>query len=450
MNICNNIYRYEVNPLGIEDKYVEIVRKLEDSYKLLNTAQKNVRELFKENLVRMPECKNRFGKLEFWEQVIKREKGIYHNLNKLRGENMLLRGMFWAPLSKQQVIYSELSVLSEMRNILRPVIERILKYDMIPPTNFHKCEFTFAFQQIVDTYGIPEYREVNPSLFTIISFPFLFGIMFGDVCHGLVLLSLSIYLILMHRKMTANSILGVMCPARYLLLMMGIFSVFCGFIYNEFASISLNIGDSCYKYDYSTMKDYKIVELTSDKDCIYVFGIDPIWNWCSNELNFLNSFKMKLAVIIGVSQMAIGVILKGINALERRSKTDAFCEFVPQIIFLLGLFGYMDFMIYVKWLIHWDITTEHENNEPYITPQAGAAPSIINLMTGMFLSMGSVTKNEVLFGDANGNTQQIVSLLLVGLAVISVPWMLVPKPFIKKAMFKNKYGMDPMQQMYYI
>src|SRR4051812_9335639 len=49
------------------------------------------------------------------------------------------------------------------------------------PTYIKTDKFTGAFQGIVDTYGVPRYKEVNPGLFTIVTFPFLFGVMYGDV-----------------------------------------------------------------------------------------------------------------------------------------------------------------------------------------------------------------------------------------------------------------------------
>lgn len=43
------------------------------------------------------------------------------------------------------------------------------------PTHFTVNKYTYAFQEFVNTYGIPRYREANPALFTAATFPFLFG-----------------------------------------------------------------------------------------------------------------------------------------------------------------------------------------------------------------------------------------------------------------------------------
>ena len=84
--------------------------------------------------------------------------------------------------------------------------------------------FTGIFQELVDTYGVPRYREANPALFTSVTFPFLFGVMYGDVGHGMMLLSIAIWTF---RSRTAESLPDVF-RARYLVLLMGIFSVYCG------------------------------------------------------------------------------------------------------------------------------------------------------------------------------------------------------------------------------
>ena len=45
------------------------------------------------------------------------------------------------------------------------------------PTYFKTNLFTAPFQEIIDTYGVPRYGEVNPGLLTCVTFPFFFGVM---------------------------------------------------------------------------------------------------------------------------------------------------------------------------------------------------------------------------------------------------------------------------------
>lgn len=77
-----------------------------------------------------------------------------------------------------------------------------------------------------------------------------------------------------------------------------------------------------------------------------------------NELTYLNSLKMKLAVILGVLQMAMGVILKGFNYHYSKKRVEFYFEFIPQILMLLALFGFMDLLIIVKWLTDFEAPIE--------------------------------------------------------------------------------------------
>ncbi len=73
----------------------------------------------------------------------------------------------------------------------------------------------------------------------------------------------------------------------------------------------------------------------------------------------------------------------------------------------MALFGYMVVLIIIKWL------TKYED--------AGSAPLILNIMINMF--MLKLDPGDILFPG-----QKYVQFGLLGIALLSVPIMLVPKP----------------------
>ena len=60
---------------------------------------------------------------------------------------------------------------------------------------FRTNKYTSGYQNLVDAYGVNTYREINPAVFTIATFPFLFAVMFGDAGHGTILLLTSSFMI---------------------------------------------------------------------------------------------------------------------------------------------------------------------------------------------------------------------------------------------------------------
>ena len=138
--------------------------------------------------------------------------------------------------------------------------------------------------------------------------------------------------------------------ARYMLFGMGTMGVYAGLIYNDYFSLGLNLFGSTYVYP-NFLSGTKAVSLCAygTPECVYPFGVDPVWKTSANELLFFNSMKMKMSVILGISQMIFGVFLRGINAIYFRSYLDFFSEFVPMILFAGSLFGYMILLIFIKW-----------------------------------------------------------------------------------------------------
>ena len=288
-----------------------------------------------------------------------------------------------------------------------------------PPTYIILNDFTYPFQTIVSEYGVPRYREVNPGLFTIITFPFMFGVMFGDIGHGGLILLVSIWLVLKKDEILKNMPdLKILVKTRYFFLMCGFFAFFNGWIYNDFFAMPLGIFGSCYK----NVKDENGEIIAKRKgDCVYPIGLDPKWYVASNELSFLNSFKMKMSVIIGVLQMILGLFLKGMNGIYFGDYVDFLFEFIPQLIFMCLLFGYMILMIYIKWGTDW-------------SDDLSKAPSLITQLLMLFLNMGSTGPDNFktpLFHREDYHFQETFQYYALVISVICIPVMLLIKPTIE-------------------
>lgn len=90
-------------------------------------------------------------------------------------------------------------------------------------------------------------------------------------------------------------------------------------------------------------------------------------------MGFTNSLKMKAAVILGVTHMMFGLLLKLYNNIRQRKWIDVFTLTIPQLIFLSCTFVYMDYLIIYKW------------NQEYTDSKT--APSIISTMIAVFVNM---------------------------------------------------------------
>lgn len=76
-----------------------------------------------------------------------------------------------------------------------------------------------SFAALVRTYGVPGYGEVDPTLFFALSFVLMFGMMFGDVGHGIVIIAAGL------------AARGRIRAARPLLIACGLAAVAFGFAY---------------------------------------------------------------------------------------------------------------------------------------------------------------------------------------------------------------------------
>jgi len=342
------------------------------------------------------------SRIEDWRLFCIKEKSVYSVLNMCSGDLALCVNV-WYPADAEDKIKALLKegvAGTSEKAFLTP--DRKGPKSM-PPTYIRTNEYTCSFQDVVDTYGIPKYQEANPALLATVSFPFIFGMMYGDIGHGSLLLMFGIWCCRNSESLRYTQ--PVFFGARYMILSLGIFALYAGFMYNDFFSIGLQLFESGYKTEDGINYTPTYDVTNSGGPGPYPFGLDWAWVGASNELLYVNSMKMKLSVLFGVLQMFVGVLLRWSNAFYQKNMIDFIFECLPMMVFLLCFFGWMDAMILYKWVYPMD--------QP---------PSIINSLICM--AMGQ--KDNFPLWD--GSVELAQSLMKY--TVIAVPFMLFPKPFI--------------------
>uniref|UniRef100_A0A674MDR8 V-type proton ATPase subunit a n=1 Tax=Takifugu rubripes TaxID=31033 RepID=A0A674MDR8_TAKRU len=369
-----------------------------------------------------------------WFIKVRKMKAIYHTLNlcNIDVTQKCLIAEVWCPVSDLDSIQFALRRGTEKSGSTVPSILNRMQTKQTPPTYNKTNKFTSGFQNIVDAYGIGTYREMNPAPYTIITFPFLFAVMFGDMGHGALMTCAALYLVLRESRLMAqkndNEMFNMVFAGRYIILLMGVFSVYTGIIYNDCFSKSLNVFGSGWSvrpmfdpqvggnWTFATLEGNRLLQLDPAIDGVfkgpYPIGIDPIWNIAVNKLTFLNSFKMKMSIILGVIHMLFGVSLSLFNHLYFKKPLNIYLGFIPEVIFMSSLFGYLVILIFYKWVSFTARTSKD-------------APSLLIAFINMFLFNYNDPSNKPLYSGQMG-----LQIFLVLIALACVPCMLVVKTLV--------------------
>lgn len=156
------------------------------------------------------------------------------------------------------------------------------------PTRLWHPFFMRPFSGLIRNFGTPGYSEIDPTLFTSITFLIMFGVMFADVGHGAVLLLIGLF--------GALYPLPQLRPIRQMSVMLaccGGAAIIAGFAFGS------------------------------------IFGsediIKPFWFSLEHMKAEPINRMLKYGVAFGVIILSLGVFLNVIQLLRRRSFSEAFC-----------------------------------------------------------------------------------------------------------------------------
>ncbi|KAF9511326.1 hypothetical protein BS47DRAFT_1346937 [Hydnum rufescens UP504] len=255
---------------------------------------------------------------------------VLYNTGTTRHQELarIAEAVIWTTLNSSGMTLRQKTLLAEGWVPTRDITQIQLSLRRATVTStFHRTnKFTEGFQAIIDAYGVATYQEVNPALFAVVTFPFLFAVMFGDLGHGFLTFCVALVVQKIHE------ILEMLFYGRYIVLAYGRILSLYGLLYNDLFSKSMRLWTSglgvpwkWHSYIYGR---------------VYPIGIDPAWNGSDNALIFTNSYKMKMSIILGVIHMTFATCLqipnhihfnKWSNILDRLRSSSAFLHSILAI-----------------------------------------------------------------------------------------------------------------------
>jgi len=167
----------------------------------------------------------------------------------------------------------------------------------VPPTKVVHGRFVKPFEEIVKLYGLPNYNEVDPTPLVALTFPILFGLMFGDLGHGLILLiGGSIVGSLIKGNQSIKNVCWIMATC-------GVAASVAGLLFGEAFGFELPWG--------------------------------PLWFSPFHSTDTVTSFLI-FSLFVGMVQINAGIAIEMANYLLKHNKADAFLTSLPKLLFFIG------------------------------------------------------------------------------------------------------------------
>jgi V/A-type H+-transporting ATPase subunit I len=189
-------------------------------------------------------------------------------------ETVLVTG--WAPAEAVPAVWQMLQEVTRGRYVLQAQ-DPTSAADAEVPILLRHPWILRPFEMLVTGYGLPTYRELEPTLFVAITYVVMFGMMFGDAGHGAVLALGGIGILLAAKAPKVRNV-------GPLLLLLGLSSVGFGIYYGSYFGVTTWHGEELGAYPLSR---HMLIGL------------------------------MGVALAVGVAVISLGLVLNMINRFRR-------------------------------------------------------------------------------------------------------------------------------------
>jgi V/A-type H+-transporting ATPase subunit I len=266
-------------PNNVKEALKEVNRRLKDNEEKEKTVKETIKKLGEENKDHLASLKETSENIL---ALLTAEKKILQT-----GRLATVKG--FVPQKKFKELTETVNTKMEGKAL---VLENELSESVVPPSKFVHGRFVKPFEEITKLYGLPNYNEVDPTPLLAFTFPVLFGLMFGDLGHGLVLL---IGGLIVGSLIKGNQGMKNVC---YIMAACGISSCVTGVLFGEFFGIKFT----------------------------------PLW-----FSPFENVFSFLLfALFVGIAQISAGVVIEMSNYLLKHNAADALLTSLPKLLFFVG------------------------------------------------------------------------------------------------------------------
>ncbi len=284
----------------------------------------NPAEAYREASRRVSELEARMNELESELERIRVERGrriailrnsaymLYDAFERLKRHGGLkrvsvLRGYIPAERSEE---FERL--MSDWLCLVEPLDPREV-HGELPPTLVRHPRPVKPFFNITLNQGPPSYKELDPTPIIALVFPIFYGMMFGDLGHGIVL---TLGGLLIYKRGRPN-----IRPWGFMFMLAGIAAMVVGLLLGEFFGLSL-------AGLFPAASKIRLLELIEE-----VHG-----GFNMNTVALL----LKLAVLVGMLHLSLGYILDVIKAAKNRETVELITGKIPTLLFywsflLLGL-----------------------------------------------------------------------------------------------------------------